>query len=297
MSVVFGTTFAVIAIGLHDGWPPFLASGLRFTIAGIVVLLVAAIRKQILPVSGRDLRDLAFGGLLVTGITFGLLYVAEEVLPSSLAALLSTSAPLFALLLGIALGRQRARVSSAVGIAVGTIGVALIVGIDGLRFGPSAIFAVGALLLSELAYAGGLTISQSLAKRLPTLQVAGGQQFLGGIMLLLLSAMVERRLPRIDLTGALAIGYLALIGSAVAQSMAIWLAAKTSPILAASWTYISPFIAVFVGVVWLHESITAATYIGGVLVVLGSVALNAETLLTLRKSRNIVLLRDEHTKG
>jgi drug/metabolite transporter (DMT)-like permease len=284
LCAVFGTTFGAIAIGLRDGWPPLLSAGMRFTLAGVVVVGLAALRGELRRPSARDLGGITLVGLCVTTATFAALYTAERVLPSSLAALLSASSPLFAFTLAVWLGRRRLDLTAIAGLVLGTAGVALVVGFGQAQGGSAALLAALAIVVSEIAYAGGLTATRGLLERLPMLEVAGGQQLIGGLVLLVLSAAFEHRAPaQLDPTGLAALLYLALVASAGAHTIAIWLAGATSATFASSWTYVSPFIALLAGALWLHESIGPSAWIGGALVVCGCVALNADLLRTLRR--------------
>jgi drug/metabolite transporter (DMT)-like permease len=284
LCAVFGTTFGAIAIGLRDGWPPLLSAGLRFTLAGVLVIGLAALRGELRRPSQRDLAGITLVGLSVTTATFAALYTAERVLPSSIAALLSASSPLFAFTLALWLGRRRLDVTAIAGLVLGTAGVALVVGFGRAHGGSGALLAALAIVASEIAYAGGLTATRGLLQRLPMLEVAGGQQLIGGFVLLVLSAAFEHRAPaRLDPTGLAALLYLAVVASAGAHTIAIWLAGATSATFAASWTYVSPFIALLAGALWLHEPVGPSAWIGGALVVCGCVALNADLLRTPRE--------------
>jgi hypothetical protein len=76
-----------------------------------------------------------------------------------------------------------------------------------------------------------------------SLEIARGQQLIGGLVLLVLSATFEHRVPvRFDTAGIAALLYLALVASAGAHTVALWLAGATSATFAASWTYVSPFV-------------------------------------------------------
>lgn len=273
---VFGTTFAMIAVGLRDGWPPFFAAGLRFTLAGLLVLGVAAATRQMRRVTARDFAVIAFVAATTTVMVFGVLYKAEQIIPSGFAALLSATSPVAAF--GIAVGRGTRRVSpSAVfGLMLGTAGVALVVGLNGRLGGAPALLAALALLASEIAYAAGLSAVRAVDARVPLVQIAGLQQLLGGLALLALAALTEHRLPaHVDAAGIGALLYLAVVASAGAHTAATWLAGVTDATFASSWTYVSPFIAVAVGAVALHEPLGLPALAGAVLVVAGCVLLNA----------------------
>lgn len=280
--VVFGTTFGAIKIGIVDGWPPLLAAGLRFTIAGLLVLGVARLTKQTKPLTRAEFRGATAVGLTVTSATFGALYCAEGVLPSGLAAVLSATSPLFAVALAIAGGNRRFEPTIAIGLIVATLGVVLVSG-AGAVSGRPALLASIAIVASEIAFAWGLAQTKGLRATIPALQLAGTQQAVGGAVLLALSLAFEHHGPaHIDAAGLGALFYLIIVGSAVAHTVAIWLAGATSATFASSWTYISPFIALLFGAAYLHEIPGTAAWIGGAFVVAGAVILNRDLRQTLR---------------
>jgi drug/metabolite transporter (DMT)-like permease len=101
MCLIFGTTFLMIKIGLQDGMPPFLFAGLRFFIAGALILLMIYWRKsaKILPM--RVYVEIAAIGWLMTSIPFAALFWAQQYIASGLAALLVATAPIFTTILSV----------------------------------------------------------------------------------------------------------------------------------------------------------------------------------------------------
>lgn len=284
LCLVFGTTFGAIAIGLRDGWPPLLSAGVRFALGGALVLGLAALRGELRRLSLSELGAIALVGLTTTSLTFGVLYVAEGVLPSSLAALIWAAAPPFSFGLAVALGRRRADGPSLAGVGLGTAGVALVVGVGGTHAGHAGVLAALAVLGAALTYVAGLTLSRDLAGRIPTFALAGGQQLLGGLALLVASAVLEHRGPeRLDAPGLLALAYLAVVASAGAHTVMVWLSGVAGPTFTSSWTYVAPFVALLAGALMLHEPVGPSAWAGGVLVVLGAVALNAGVVRRLSR--------------
>ena len=276
LCLVFGTTFGAIEIGIAGGWPPFLAAGLRFAVAGTIVLGFAALRGELRRLTPRDVRDIVAIGLSVTAGTFGALYGAEVVLPSGLAAVLSATSPLFAVGLAILAKRRRFDVGVAGGIALGMLGVVLIAGIGSVT-GPRSTLASVAIVVSEIGFAWGLSQMRAVAARVPMLQLAGAQQFIGGVVLLALSFGFERRGPTHEsLAGYLAFGYLAIVASAGAHTLLGWLASRTTATFATSWSYVSPFIALLFGALFLHEAIGLVAWCGGACVVAAAFLLNRD---------------------
>lgn len=286
LCVVFGTTFGAIAIGIAAGWPPLLAAGVRFTAAGAIVLAVAGARGLLRRPTNSETRGIAAIGLTVTAGTFAALYRAECVLPSGLAAVLSASSPLFAVGLAVASGRRGVDAFVVTGLALGTIGVVLVAGVGSVN-GPVAALAAFAIVVSEIGFAWGLAHTRTVARTVPLIALAGAQQLVGGVALLGLSLAVEHRLPaHVDATGVLALVYLILVGSAAGHSVSLWLASVTDATFASSWTYVSPFVALVVGAVYLHEPIGVTAWLGGACVVAGALALN----------RNATFLKSERPR-
>jgi drug/metabolite transporter (DMT)-like permease len=287
LCVVFGTTFGAIAVGIDRGWPPLLAAGARFTIAGAIVLAIAALRGDLHRPSRALALQIAFIGLTVTTTTFAALYTAERVIPSGLAALVSATGPAFAVIIALVARRRRADAMLVAGLAIGTLGVALVVGIGSITLGAAGALAALSIVASECAFAAGLTMTREIAGRAPVLMIAGAQQLFGGIALLVLSSAFEHALPRAlgDPVGWFALAYLAIVASAGAHTLAIWLAGVTSATFATSWTYVSPFIALVVGGAFLHELIPLAAWIGGACVIVGAALLNADLRTSIAGAR------------
>ncbi len=291
LCVVFGTTFGAIEIGIADGWPPLLAAGARFALAGTLVLGVAAARGEVRRLGRDDIVAVVAIGLSVTAGTFGALYSAERVIPSGLAALLSATSPLFAVAIAIAQRRRAFDASVVAGVVLGTLGVALVAG-TGPANDAGTRWAAAAIVVSEIGFAWGLSRARAASARMPMLQLAGAQQLVGGLVLLALSLVFEHRGPtHAGVAGIVALVYLVIVASAGAHTVSIWLASRTNATFATSWTYVSPFVALAFGALFLREPIGASALLGGVFVVAAAVALNrdARASATFRPSTRAVL--------
>ncbi len=93
MCLIYGTTFLAIKVGLGAGFPPFLFAGIRFVVAALVILGFFVVRGQRLPRTRAELVPLLLIGVGNTLIPFGCLYTAERVIPSGLAAMLTSTGP------------------------------------------------------------------------------------------------------------------------------------------------------------------------------------------------------------
>src|SRR5207248_5183125 len=133
--IVWGSTYLAIRIMVRTV-PPLLGAGLRFAIAGGLMLVALRLRRTPLRITRRQLVSAAVVGTLLAAGGNGLVTVAEQEVPSSLAALLIASVPLWVVLLRGLLGERPGR-ATLVGVAVGFAGVALLLAPGGKPAGVS----------------------------------------------------------------------------------------------------------------------------------------------------------------
>jgi drug/metabolite transporter (DMT)-like permease len=268
--LVWSSTWVVIAVGL-EGVAPFLGAGIRFALAGAGVL--AAARAL-----GRPLRT-DFGlasvvGLLPFATTYGLIYWAEQYVPSGLTAVLFGCLPLYMALLAAALlPAEPLRPRLLAGIAVALGGLVLAFGESLHLGGRHAGLAAAAVVLSPLASAIGNVAIKRRGQRLDPIALNGWAMLGGGALLLAVSAPAE------DWAGAAwsaqaigSVAYLAAIGSAVAFVTLTVLLRELPAVTVSYITLLLPFGALVFGAALYDERITLAAA-GGALLVAGGLAI------------------------
>ncbi len=230
------------------------------------------------------------------GLTFGVfaaLYWSEQYVSSGVAAVLSATGPLMILLIQSRLSDQKLPVSAWAGCLVGTVGVVLLI-MPGVTIAFSAIWIVACLvvLVGEFCYAAGAVYSRRVIQRFSDtspIALNAAQMTHGGIMLLLLSLFTENVRPGSILApdAMLSLFYLITAGSMVGHTIFYWLVAKTNSVFPSTWLYISPLIALFLGVWLYHESVSLISVIGGITIVLGLILVNLKSLrqLTIKKPK------------
>lgn len=290
--LVFGTTFLAIKVGVDAGAPPFLSAGLRFFTAGALLYLWLVWKGKI-PFSLLLRKEMAITGLLLTFGTFSTLYWAEQYVSSGLAAVLSATGPMMIMLLQTFLQRQKASPVSLAGCIVGFAGVLLLV-LPSLSLDYSWLWLAGcaAILAGELSYASGTLFSRTTISRYPQtppLALNAAQMLYGGIALLLLSFATET--PRLSVFlhpgAAGSLLYLIIAGSMVGHSLYYWLVAKTNPVFPSTWLYVSPPIAVGVGLIFYGEPVSVLTLLGVGTIIAGTVIVNIPSLLQLRVNKRL----------
>ncbi|NEW04782.1 EamA family transporter [Paenibacillus sp. SYP-B3998] len=288
--LIFGTTFLAIKIGVDAASPPFFSAGIRFFVAGLLLFLWMVWRKK---ASFTLLlrKEMLFTGIGLTFGTFSTLYWAEQYVSSGIAAVLSATGPLMILLLQLVVLRQKPSARAAIGCLVGFTGVILLL-LPSLTLSASGWWVLGsmAILFGEFFYASGALYSKRVIQQFPKaspIALNAAQMLYGGLLLLVLSASTEHVQINSLLTPS-AIGslfYLIVIGSMVGHSLFYWLVAKTNPVFPATWLYISPLIALTIGVLFYGESMTWVTMIGVITIIVGTVIANLDGLLSLVEKR------------
>jgi drug/metabolite transporter (DMT)-like permease len=268
--VIWGSTYFAMRVALETV-PPFLMAGPRFLIAGIAMALVLRARGAAWPTREQWLGSAALGFCLLT-LGNGAVAFAEQSVPSSVAAIIVASVPIWIALLGRLSGLPP-RGGEWPGILLGFVGVLLLEAGDGLHLDARGTV----LLLGPVAWAAGSLWSRRLP--LPNGAMATAAQMLtAGVTLLLIALITGERLPRAPSVRSLvAIAYLTVFGSIVAFSAYNWLLRNVRPALATSYAYINPLVALLLGSTFGKESVTwftvaaAGFSVGGVaLIALGT---------------------------
>lgn len=250
--LVWGSTYLAIRVTLLGGFPPFFMAGVRFLIAGALLLLIMRLRGAAMPTARQWGASAAIGILLLVGGNGGVTY-AEQWVSSSLAALGVATMPLFAALFAGIWGRWPTRVEW-LGLIIGFGGVVLLNLEGDLRASP---LGAAMLLLAPVSWAFGSVLSGRLS--LPTgLMASAAEMLAGGAVLFGLSLGTGETLDRpITPDAVLALVYLVLFGSIVAFSAYLYLLQKVRPALATSYAYVNPMVAVALGVGLAGETITS----------------------------------------
>ena len=274
--LVWGSTYLAIRV-VVDTAPPLLAMGARFLAAGLLLAAFLLVRRgrSALRVTRRQLGGAALVGVLLLLCGNGGVAVAEQTVPSGIAALLVAATPLWLVVLR-RLARDRIARLTLVGTLVGFVGIAVLVLPGGLTSPDGSPVRAWGLVVVVVA-AACWALGSFLSSRIPMpgdAFVATTWEMLAGGVGLLLSGSVSGELADLDLGGVSGaawawLAYLVLVGSLVAFSAYVWLLAHAPISLTATYAYVNPVVAVLLGALVLGEPITAAVVAGGAVVVLG----------------------------
>lgn len=266
--VIWSSTWVAIKIGLED-CPPLLGAGIRFALAGVLLLGLAAARRR----SFRtDLRLAAVLAVMPFALAYGLVYWGEQHIPSGLAAVLFGVLPLYTALLGAALlPDQPIRARLIAGILVAMGGLALAFAESAASGDPElALFGAAALALSPLGASIGNISLKLRGQGLDAVVLNGWGMLAGGLLLLAVSAPAEdwRDLAwTAESIGS--IGYLAVLGSAVPFVVLTILLRQITAQAMSFLAMLLPFGALLFGAGLYGEDITLRALGGAVLVAAG----------------------------
>jgi drug/metabolite transporter (DMT)-like permease len=269
--LIWGTTWAAIRIGL-EGIPPFAGVALRFGIAA--VLLFAAGRMIGVRFGGgrRELFVWVVNALMSFCISYGVVYWAEQWVPSGLAAVLFATFPLFvAMLAHFALPGERLALAGVAGVLLGFGGVAVIFSEDlALLGGPMVALAATVMLLSPAAAAVASVAVKRWGAGMHPFSLTAVPMAMTAVIMGAVSFAVERDAVFVfERKSVGALLYLAVLGSAVTFSLYFWLLAHIPATRVSMIAYLVPLVAVGVGAALFDESLTARTLAGALLVVIG----------------------------
>jgi len=269
--LIWGTTWAVIRIGLR-GLPPFTGVAMRFGIAAIVLFAVAR-AFGVRPDRGRRARVLgAVNAALAFSLSYGVVYWAEQWVPSGLASVLFSTFPLMvAGLAHFALPGERIQLASAAGILVGFLGVLVIFSEDLTALGgQQAVTASIVFLLSPLAAAVANVVVKRWGKGVHPLSLTAPPMAATAVIMGVLAVIFERgRQLSFDASSVGALLYLAIAGTAVTFFLYFWLLDRLPATRLSLITYGIPVVAVTVGTLGLGEPFTGRMLMGSGLVLVG----------------------------
>ena len=287
--IIWGSTYLGIRYAIET-LPPFLMAGTRFFTAGVILFAWSIIRGKRIPPLSEWRRALLVGALLLLCGNGGVTW-AEKYIASGLAALLVATEPLWIVLLNWAITKQRPNFKVALGLLIGLGGVALLVS-RGLKdlgaFSTMSLIGSAVVILAGFCWASGSIYSNRHPIKAPT-SVASGMEMMSGGALLLLMGVVSGDVKQVNFahvswTSLIALAYLTFFGSLVVFTAYIWLLKNVSPTASATYAYVNPVVAVFLGWLVASEPLTVSMFIAAAIIV-GSVVL-ITTYGTADRQRN-----------
>jgi len=291
---VWGSTFLAIRVGVHEV-PPFLLAAMRFLVAGVVLYGWMIARGECSP-SRRQWMSSFVLAVLIFVLDYGLLFWAEQRVPSGVAAVMMATIPAFMALSEILFLRtQRLTLRLALALLIGFGGVAALMS-HSLNLGGAPIDRAGAvaLILASMSW----SVSSAFTRKLPLppskVMSSGAQMLAGGVLLALVAAASGEfrnfRPLAVSMAAWLSLLYLIVAGSIIAFTAYVWLIHHESPTKVGTYAYVNPVVAVVLGYLLGGEALGLRTILG-TLFVLTSVVV----ITTTPVERSVLTLVVEDT--
>jgi drug/metabolite transporter (DMT)-like permease len=264
--IVWGSTYLAIRV-MVETVPPLLGAGTRFLVAGVVMVVALSFRRSVRPTRAQLLSALLVG-LLLPGAN-AVVTVAEQEVPSSVAALLIASVPLWVILMRRGSGERVSRAGIGA-VLVGFAGVALLVR-PGEQSGDATVLGLAAVVFAAVMWASGSFASPRLKLPRDPLVSTGWQMLLGGLAIVAVGLALGEA-PEVDpeafsTRSVLALGYLIVFGSWVAFTAYAWLLQNAPISKVSTYAYVNPVVAIVLGFLILDEVVTPITVIGAAIII------------------------------
>jgi drug/metabolite transporter (DMT)-like permease len=274
--VFWGSTYLGIRLAIEHV-PPVLMAGTRFVVAGLIMLAGSALAGRRIAVGAPELLRLGIVGVLLLSIANCVLAWAELYVPTGLAALIIAVTPLWFLVLdALLLGEHRVTARGAIGLVLGVVGVVVLIWPKLSATGPLGrmqLLASLSLLGSSLSWATGSVLSKRWQAGVDPFTGTGWQMLIAGVVNVLLGlGLGQHHRAHWTAAGVGAIAYLVVFGSLVGFTAYIWLLEHVPTSKVATYAYVNPVVAVFLGWLILNERIDAYI-LAGTAIIIPAVAL------------------------
>ena len=307
--LVWGSTYLAIRIGVET-LPPFLMAGVRFLIAGSVLYAFQRLRGDA-PPNRLQWRSAAVIGILMLVGGNGMVTFAEQRVPSGIAALMVASAPLWMVLLDLlgfekllAFRSTRGKIhlqlkptwKTILGVVLGFMGIAFLVGPSELIGIAGGIDRVGALVLTLAAFCWAAGSLYSRGAELPASPLIGTsmEMLVGGAGLIILSSLTGEwgllHLQSVSLRSLGGLVYLIVFGSLVGYTCYTWLLRSAPTALVSTYAYVNPLVAIILGSLVAQEPVTPRVIIATA-VILGAVVVITFTQPAAKHAESVPALR------
>ena len=274
---VWGSTYLAIRVGVSEV-PPFLLAAMRFSVAGFLLFAWMIARGERAP-TGRQWLSVSLLAFLIFAVDYGLVFWAEQRVPSGITAVMMATIPVFMTLSEILFLRtQRLTIRLSVALLIGIAGVFVLMS-RSLNLSGAPIDSSGAvaLIVGAISWSVGSVVSRRLPLPDSKVMSSGAQMLLGGIMLALASAAFGEfhgfHFANVSRGAWLSLLYLIFAGSIVAYTAYVWLIHHESPTKVGTYAYVNPVVAVVVGYFLGGEEFGLRTILGTLFVLISVIVI------------------------
>jgi drug/metabolite transporter (DMT)-like permease len=291
---IWGSTWLAIRIGL-ESLTPIYSCGLRFSLASIFIFILMKIKGFKLQTDKLSIRLYLLMGFFSFIIPFGLVYWAEQFVPSGIAAVLFAVYPFFVVIFSyMRLSSEEIGFYKIAGTVIGFTGIVIIF-YDSFG-GDISDYLVGmfAVVLSGIMQAWIAVSIKKFGHHLHPLSMNFIPMVIAGIGMIIIGYLFEDlSSTRFDENAILSILYLAFFGSVVTFTSFYWLMKRMNIVILSLLAFITPITALILGYFFYNEDLSTQHFIGSALVLTGVFGANLGNILKLKKETVIKFEENE----
>ncbi len=281
---IWGSTWLAIRIGL-ESMPPIYSAGMRFTVASIFIFILMQFRGNKLQRDKISVRLYLVMGFFSFVIPFGLVYWAEQFVPSGLASVLFAVYPFFVVIFSyLSISKESIDIYKIMGVILGFAGI---VTIFSDSFGGDItdyLLGMIAIVISGIMQAEIAVLIKKYGHHLNPLSMNFIPMLIAGISMLVLGLMYENVTTfDLKLNAVISILYLGFFGSVVTFTSYYWLLKKINIVILALIAFITPIVALILGYFFYDEELSMRHFIGSFLVLIGLLSANLGNLVKLKR--------------
>lgn len=273
LCLIGGTTYAFQKLGVENGLP-FWSAGLRFLIAGTIMLIYALITRKF-KVDAHTITTAILYGCLYFCLPFGAIYWVGQYLPSGMLSVLSASVTIFSIGFNYLFKAEKITVYQIIGILISMIGIGLIF-LQSIVFTTNklTIFCLIISLFAYLSAAFSTVFLKVKVFKIYTLSFNAMSLLIGGVILNFVSLLIENGDRWYSDYSLFSLIYLALMGSMCATAIMTHLLKNWNVAKVTAYRFIVPVISLVVGFVFFSEKLAMNELCGAFLIIIGMVFIN-----------------------
>ncbi|MEG0775605.1 EamA family transporter [Clostridium sp.] len=267
--IFWGSTYLAIRIGVGE-LPPTIFAGIRFIIAGSLMLGYAKFKGLAMPKNFSEILKISIVGIfLLVGGNGGVVW-AETRVSSGIASLMVATVPLFmAIIESLLPSKPKLNKKGWLGLLIGFAGVAFLV-LSDLNKATVDIIGLALLIVGALSWASGSVYSKSFTSSASTVSNIAIQMLSGGICLSIIGGFLgEFQKAQFTPKGLGALLYLVVFGSIIGYSCYIYILQKWPAAKAGTYAYVNPPVAVILGAIVLDEAISLKIVLATIIILFG----------------------------
>ncbi len=256
--ISWGSGYLATKIALEH-FPPFILAGIRFILAGSILLAFTYARREKVPINLSDIKYALGAGVIMVVFSSSIVAKAQEVVPSGMVAILYGAAPMW-FMLGewLLWGGKKPTKIHVLGLVMGFFSLVWLNVYQGIQ-SDASLWGVLLILFSTLAWVYGSHASQvrQVQSNLSMFRSSGLVLLVGGVQSLLVGLALGESvsLSHVPLAGYAALAYVTIFSSLIAYTCYLWLLFNSRAIVAISYEYVTPVIALVLGALFAQESI------------------------------------------